>query len=49
MHIPEPFWSDVFTACYLINQMTSSILDVVSPHSLLFYSSSPVLLVAKGF
>ena len=42
MHVPKQFWSDtVLTACYLINQMPSSVLDGASPHSLL-YPSTPL-------
>ncbi|RVW91047.1 Retrovirus-related Pol polyprotein from transposon TNT 1-94 [Vitis vinifera] len=36
-HVPFRFWGDaVFTACYLINRMPSSVLHDQIPHSLLF-------------
>ena len=36
-HVPFRFWGDiVFTACYLINRMPSSVLHAQIPHSLLF-------------
>ena len=36
-HVPFHFWGDVvFTACYLINRMPSSMLYDQIPHSLLF-------------
>jgi transposase InsO family protein len=50
MHVPKHFWSDaVLTACYLINQMPSSVLDGASPHSLLHCSSTPFALPLKVF
>jgi hypothetical protein len=55
MHVLKQVWSDVLTACYLINQMPSLVLDGASPHFLLFHSSSPtshphkILLATKGF
>jgi transposase InsO family protein len=50
MHVPKQFWNDAaLTACYLINWMTSSVLDGVSPHSLLYPSSSPFSLPLKVF
>jgi hypothetical protein len=50
MHVPKQFWSDaVLTACYLINRMPSSVLDGVSPRSLLYPSSSPFSLPLKVF
>ena len=36
-HVPQCFWRDaVLTACYLINRMSSSVLQNQVPHSLLF-------------
>jgi hypothetical protein len=46
---PKQFWSDVLTACYLINRMHSSILDGASPHSLKLSSSSQFFLPLKAF
>jgi len=35
--VPQRFWGDVvLSACYLINRMSSSILDDKIPHSILF-------------
>jgi len=35
--VPQCFWGDVFlSACYLINRMPSSVLDIKIPHSILF-------------
>lgn len=39
MNVPKQFWSDVLTACHLINQMPSAILDGASSLSNLFMSS----------
>lgn len=43
MHVPKHIWSSdvltpnvVLTACYLINRMSSSILNGASPHFILF-------------
>jgi hypothetical protein len=50
IHVPKHFWSDVvLTACYLINQMPSLVLDGASPHSLLYYSSPPFALPLRDF
>ena len=50
MHVPKQFWSDaVLNTCYLINRMSSSILDGTSHHSLLYPSSSPFSLPLKVF
>jgi len=35
--VPQSFWGDVvLTTCYLINRMSSSVLDNKIPHSILF-------------
>ena len=34
--VPQHFWGDVLSACYLINRMTSSVLENKIPHSILF-------------
>jgi hypothetical protein len=50
MHVPKQLWSDVvLTACYLINRMSSSVLDGTSPHSLIYPSSSPFSSPLKVF
>ena len=37
MHVPKHFWADVVsTACFLINRMSSSILDWGTPFQTLF-------------
>ena len=37
MHMPKHFWADVVsTACFLINRMPSSILNLVTPFQTLF-------------
>ena len=40
MHVPKHFWADVSTACFLINQMSSSVLDWVTPFQTLFTHKS---------
>jgi hypothetical protein len=50
MHVAKHFWSDVvLTTCYLINQMPTSVIDGVSPHSLLILFFTLVCLTTKGF
>ena len=37
MHVPKNFWADVvFTACFFINRMPSSVLDWATPFQNLF-------------
>jgi hypothetical protein len=50
MHVPKIFGSvAALTTCYLINRMPSSVLNGVSPHSLLYPSSLPFPLPLKVF
>ena len=37
MHVPKNFWVDaIFTACFLINRMSFSVLDWATPFQILF-------------
>ena len=37
MHVPKQFWADaVSTICFLINRMSSSVLNWATPHHQLF-------------
>lgn len=38
MGVPKPFWTNVLTACYLINRMLFSILNGQIPYYLFFLS-----------
>ncbi len=41
MKVPKQFWADaVFTACFLINRMPSSVLNGDIPYTILFPSKS---------
>ena len=49
-HVPFHFWEDVvFTACYLINRMPSSVLHDQIPHSLLFPDQPLYFLPSRVF
>ena len=44
-NVPHKFWADaVLTACYLINQLPSSVLDGAIPYNIL-YPSAPLFSV----
>lgn len=48
-HVPQTFWGDaLLTACYLINRMSSSVLNNQIPHSILF-PSQPLQFPHLGF
>ena len=50
MKVPKHFWADaVFTACFLIDRMPSSVLQGEIPYSVLFFTRSLFLIKPQIF
>ena len=50
MHVPKHFWVDaIFTTCFLINRMPSSVLNWVTSFQTLFPYKSLILIESRVF